>query len=174
MRQLALSLAGRGRFLASLHFEVLRKCNAAGHATVVRLIENTEMSTAVEKVVRRMGLSGLYGFDFMLEASTCHAYLIEINPRATQVGHITLGAGRDLPAALYGAVSGHPTRLHLRLQRRIRSRFSLTSGQEILRANSCERDITMCHGTHPSWFTPVSSEAESRVHGIPGQWRIEK
>ncbi len=101
----------QGAVLASLHFEVLRKGNAAGHATVVRLIENAEISTAVEKVVRRMGISGLCGFDFMLEASTGNAYLIEINPRATQVGHITLGEGRDLPAALYSAVSGRQTRL---------------------------------------------------------------
>jgi aspartokinase/homoserine dehydrogenase 1 len=101
----------KGAVLASLHFEVLRKCTAAGHATVVRLIENAEMSNAVEKVVRRMGLSGMCGFDFMLEGGTGHAYLIEMNPRATQVGHITLGAGRDLPGALYSAVSGHPSRV---------------------------------------------------------------
>jgi len=101
----------RGSVLSSLHFEVLRKCNAAGHATVVRVIDNAEMSTAVEKAVRRMGLSGLCGFDFMLEAGTGNAYLIEMNPRATQVGHLTLGAGRDLPAALCGAVSDHPSRI---------------------------------------------------------------
>ena len=100
-----------GTVMASLHFEVLRKGNAAGHATVVRLIDNSEISTAVEKVVRRMGLSGLYGFDFMLETGTGNAYLIEINPRSTQVGHLTLGPERDLPAALYGAISGHPTRV---------------------------------------------------------------
>ena len=47
----------------------------------------------------------------MLEANTGNSYLIEINPRATQVGHLTLGAGRDLPAALYGAVTGRPIRL---------------------------------------------------------------
>jgi len=41
----------------------------------------------------------------MLEADTGNAYLIEINPRSTQVGHLTLGHGRDLPAALYAAVS---------------------------------------------------------------------
>ena len=52
-----------------------------------------------------MGLSGLCGFDFMVETSSGNAYLIEINPRSTQVGHLTLGAGRDLPAALYGAVT---------------------------------------------------------------------
>jgi hypothetical protein len=101
----------KGTVLASLHFEVLRKCNAAGHATVVRLIENAGMSTAIERVVRRMGLSGLCGFDFMLETSTGDAYLIEMNPRATQVGHITLGEGYDLPAALYIAVTGHPSRV---------------------------------------------------------------
>jgi hypothetical protein len=101
----------KGAVLASLHFEVLRKCHAAGHATVVRLIENAEISAAVESIVRRMRLSGFCGFDFMLEAKTGNAYLIEINPRATQVGHLTLGAGRDLPAALYGAVMGQPSRM---------------------------------------------------------------
>ncbi|MGD0304911.1 MAG: hypothetical protein ABSC71_08795, partial [Candidatus Acidiferrales bacterium] len=34
------------------------------------------------------------------------AYLIEINPRSTQVGHLALGPGRDIPAALYAATTG--------------------------------------------------------------------
>lgn len=101
----------KGSVLASLHFEVLRKGDAAGHATVVRLIDHPEIESASEKVVRRLGLSGVCGFDFMLEANSGHAYLIEINPRATQVGHLTLGPGRDLPAALFAAVSGSPIRL---------------------------------------------------------------
>src|SRR5207248_6770386 len=41
-----------------------------------------------------------------LEANTGKAYFIEINPRITQVGHLALGAGRDLPAALVSAISG--------------------------------------------------------------------
>ena len=101
----------QGRVLAGLHFEVLRKSNSAGHATVVRRIEHPEISAAVEKIVRRLRLSGLCGFDFMLEAGTGNAYLIEINPRATQVGHITLGPGADLPAALYGAITDQATRI---------------------------------------------------------------
>ncbi len=96
----------KGTVLASLHFEVVNKASSAGHATVVREIENPEMSGAVETVVRRLGLSGFYGFDFMLEAGTRQAYLIEVNPRSTQVGHLSLGAGRDLSAALYEALSG--------------------------------------------------------------------
>ncbi len=100
----------QGTVLASLHFEVLQKADSAGHATVVRLIEHSEMTKAAETMVRRLNLSGLLGFDFMLEAHTGNAYLLEINPRATQVGHLTLGPGRDLPAALYAAVSGEPLR----------------------------------------------------------------
>jgi hypothetical protein len=95
-----------GKVLAALHFEVINKVSAAGHATVVRLIESPEMSAAAEQMVRRLGLSGVHGFDFMLEEQTGNAFLIEINPRATQVGHLALGLGRDIPAALYAAVSG--------------------------------------------------------------------
>ncbi len=100
----------KGTLLAALHFEVLNKAESAGPATVLRLIEDAEMSAAAERMVRRLNLSGVHGFDFMLEASTGNPYLIEMNPRATQVGHLTLGLGHDLPAALYAAVSGEPLR----------------------------------------------------------------
>jgi hypothetical protein len=96
----------KGTVLAALHFEVLKKMHAAGHAAVLRLIEHPEMSLAAEKIVRRLNLSGFYGFDFMLETHTENAYLIEINPRTTQIGHLALGIGRDLPAALYATLSG--------------------------------------------------------------------
>jgi len=100
----------KGTVLASLHFAVVNKRSAAGPSSVLRLIENAEMSAAAEKMVRRLNLSGILGFDFMLEAHTGYAHLIEINPRATQVGHLALGAGHDLPAALYSAASGEPFR----------------------------------------------------------------
>jgi len=97
-----------GKVLASLHFEVLEKAGSTGHATVVRLIDHPEMSTAAEKVARRLMLSGFHGLDFMIERKTRVAYLVEINPRTTQVGHLALGPERDLPAALYAAISGKP------------------------------------------------------------------
>jgi len=98
----------QGAVLAALHFAVLKKVRPTGHATVLRLIEHPEMSAAAEKVARRLNLSGCHGLDFMLEAHTGNAYLIEINPRITQVGHLALGPGHDLPAALYAALSGSP------------------------------------------------------------------
>jgi hypothetical protein len=76
----------------------------------MRLIDSCEMSIVAEKIVRRLNLSGLIGFDFMLEEQTGNPYLIEVNPRATQVGHLTLGPGRDLPAALYAALTGEEIR----------------------------------------------------------------
>lgn len=100
----------KGEVLASLHFEVINKVGSSGHATVVRLVDNEEMFAAAEKMVRRLNLSGVHGFDFMLESATGDAYLIEINPRATQVGHLALGLGRDIPAALYSAITGESIR----------------------------------------------------------------
>jgi hypothetical protein len=96
----------RGKVLASLHFEVLEKAASTGHATVLRLIEHSEMASAAENIARRLKLSGLHGLDFMLEAHTGNAHLIEINPRTTQVGHLALGLERDLPIALYAALTG--------------------------------------------------------------------
>lgn len=96
----------QGSVLAALHFEVINKRHNAGPATVMRLLDHPEMSSAVEKVVRRLNLSGVHGFDFMLETGSGNAFLIEMNPRTTQVGHLTLGPGRDIPAALTAAVSG--------------------------------------------------------------------
>ena len=100
----------QGKILASLHFEVLQKRDSAGPSSVLRFIENAEMLTAAETMVRRLKLSGIHGFDFMLEPHSGNAHLIEINPRATQVGHLRLGPGRDLPAALSSALSGDPLR----------------------------------------------------------------
>lgn len=100
----------QGTILASLHFEVLNKHDSTGPSTVLRVIENTDMSTAAEKIVRRLNLSGVVGLDFILEEDTTNAHLIEVNPRATQVGHLALGPGRDIPAALYAAVSGETIR----------------------------------------------------------------
>lgn len=94
-----------GKVLASLHFEVVQKMGSTGHATVMRRIDHPEMTSAAEKIARRLKLSGFHGLDFMLEDETGNAYLIEINPRTTQVGHLVFGPGHDLPAALYAAVS---------------------------------------------------------------------
>ncbi len=98
----------QGKVAASITAEALQVWEAKGPSTVLRIIDNREMAEAAEKIVRRLGLSGLHGFDFILEEGTGKAYVIEANPRATQVCHLPLGAGHDLPASLYASVTGEP------------------------------------------------------------------
>jgi hypothetical protein len=96
----------QGEVLALIQFEVLRKTNPKGSASVLRLIDNPEISATVKKMAARLGFSGLVGFDFILEERTGHPYLIELNPRATQTCHLRLGNGRDLVGALRSRISG--------------------------------------------------------------------
>ena len=90
----------QGEVLAGLSVEAVHTVHATGPATVVRIIKNSEMDEAGERLVRGLGLSGFWGLDFILEANTAAAYFIEMNPRATPICHLSLGAGQDLPAAL--------------------------------------------------------------------------
>jgi thioredoxin reductase len=95
-----------GTVLAAIVVRVLHTWDRHGPASVVKVVENPDVSRAVAQVVGRLGLSGLVGFDFILEEETDHPYLIEMNPRATQIAHLALGSGRDLPGSLHAALSG--------------------------------------------------------------------
>lgn len=96
----------QGQVLAGNSVEAIQTQHATGPATVVRVIENTEMNETAQKLVRRLGLSGLWGIDFVLEAGTGAAHMIELNPRATPISHLALGSGRSLPAALIARFTG--------------------------------------------------------------------
>ena len=100
----------QGQVLAGISVEAIRTLHPTGPATVVQGIENAQMSEAVDRLVRRLGVSGLWGFDFVLQASTEAAYLVEANPRATPVCHLPLGAGQGLAAALYTRLTGSAPR----------------------------------------------------------------
>jgi|SRR5271157_5575279 len=95
-----------GNVVAELHFEVLKRQYTGGPATVLRSIENLEMRAAARKLASRLKLSGLYGFDFILETDSGKAHLLELNPRTTQVGHLNLGPGQDITPALVAALTG--------------------------------------------------------------------
>ncbi|WP_298829534.1 ATP-grasp domain-containing protein [uncultured Piscinibacter sp.] len=98
----------RGEVLAGTSVQALRTQQSTGPATVVRVIDNAEMDEAVRRLVQGLGLSGLWGVDFMLEASTGAAHLIEMNPRATPISHLVPQPGHDLPAALLSALGAWP------------------------------------------------------------------
>jgi biotin carboxylase len=97
-----------GKVVASITFEVIKAMSLGGPSSVIRLIEHPEMSWSAEKLVKRLGLSGFYGFDFILEEQYNRPTLIEMNARATQTCHLAMGTHHDLPAALAAKVTGQP------------------------------------------------------------------
>jgi hypothetical protein len=99
----------QGRILSSLNFEVLRSWETRGPASVLRLVNNPDMHRSAELLVQSLNLSGIYGFDFVLQNKTQLPYLIEMNARATQTSHLALGLGKDLVASLHGVLSDVPT-----------------------------------------------------------------
>lgn len=98
----------QGKVLAGVACEVLSTQWPAGPATVVRLIHNVEMMDAAAMIARRLGLSGFFGLDFVIEEGTGAAYLIEMNARCTPLCHLRLGNGRDMIGALSAHLAGKP------------------------------------------------------------------
>jgi carbamoylphosphate synthase large subunit len=102
----------QGEVLASICAESVATVSATGPSTVARIINNAEMVEAATRIVRALGLSGMIGFDFMIEAATGSAYLIEMNPRNTPICAVRLGAGRDLAEALVARLTSTTARKH--------------------------------------------------------------
>ena len=98
----------QGKVIGGIAVEVLAVQNPTENATVVRVIDGQEMLEAARRIVSYLGMSGFCGFDFVIEETTGLTYLIEINPRATQINHLALGKGRNLPAALRAQAAGEP------------------------------------------------------------------
>ena len=85
-----------GKVLAHVTVEVLASNGATGPSTVIRVIDNPDISQAVERMARKLLLSGLCGFDFILNSDEDDAaYLIDFNPRATQTCHLVSSDGKQ-------------------------------------------------------------------------------
>jgi len=98
----------KGRVLAGIGVEVVSSDGLTGPANVVRIVDNAEMMFAAERIASRLGLSGFFGLDFMIEEGSGAAYLIEMNPRTTPLCHLRLGKGRDMAGALWAQLAGQP------------------------------------------------------------------
>jgi hypothetical protein len=90
----------RGELLGLVAVEVIASRGPTGAATIVRLINHLEITEAARRVSARLRLSGFHGLDFILEEATGSAFLIELNPRCTQLGHLILRAQGDLAGVL--------------------------------------------------------------------------
>jgi thioesterase domain-containing protein len=95
----------QGTSLGAVLAEVVESDGPTGPSTVLRVIDNPDMTYAVKSIVSHLELSGLCGLDFILDDDG-RAHLIELNPRATPTSHLVAADGTDLLTALR-AVFGH-------------------------------------------------------------------
>jgi glutathione synthase/RimK-type ligase-like ATP-grasp enzyme len=96
----------QGEVLAGLSLRALQTKNETGPSTVVRAIDNPEMVEISQHMTCRLGLSGMVGFDFVIEASSGRAYLIEMNARSTPTAHLSLDEESNLTGALAASFGG--------------------------------------------------------------------
>ncbi len=77
-----------GKVLSQICVVVLAAEGPTGASTIVQRIHDVRMERAGQLLAAHLKLSGFYGLDFMIEAETGTPYLIEMNPRCTQLGHL--------------------------------------------------------------------------------------
>jgi hypothetical protein len=112
----------KGDILGAVTAEVLQAQGATSAAMVVKLIQHPEIAQAAFRLAKRLELSGFYGVDFILEEETRAAYLLELNPRCTQLGHLPIDAQGDLVGLLCRQLGVEPREHTTRL-----SRYSLAT-----------------------------------------------
>lgn len=99
-----------GKVLDSLSVKTLFSVDQLGSSTIVRTMRNAEMQDAGEKLVKSLSISGFCGLDFIIEAKSGCGFLIELNPRATQIGHLEPGGSNSLVNILFKAIVGETLR----------------------------------------------------------------
>jgi hypothetical protein len=98
----------QGTPLGTVQAEVIESDGPTGPSTVVRVIDNPDITYAVKSLVSNLELSGLCGLDFIIDDDG-RAYLIELNPRATPTSHLIAADGTDLLAALRSSFGHDPS-----------------------------------------------------------------
>ncbi|QJW97747.1 ATP-grasp domain-containing protein [Frigoriglobus tundricola] len=90
----------RGAVLGSVTVEAVATQGETGASTIIRFITNREIADVSKRVAAELSLSGFHGLDFVIEEATGTPYLIELNPRCTQLGHLNLPGQGDLVGVL--------------------------------------------------------------------------
>jgi ATP-grasp domain len=99
----------KGKVLAGISVEAVEVSYEHGPASVVRIIDHSEMTEACERMVKRLHLSGFVGFDFVVDAAD-RAWVLEMNPRVTPICHFHLVDGTSLVGALCTHMQKLPSR----------------------------------------------------------------
>lgn len=96
----------RGEILSEVSVESVSCQGPTGSANVVRRIDNPELARAAKLIAAHLSASGFFGLDFIIEHPSGEPYLIEMNPRCTQLGHLQFPDRADLASALCERITG--------------------------------------------------------------------
>jgi predicted ATP-grasp superfamily ATP-dependent carboligase len=100
--------AWQGTVLAGFVREKLGAHPPLGPATVVRCVRMPEIRRFSDQLAIGLGISGFFCIEYIVDAGTGEAYLLEINRRATPATHLGGMIDIDLCAALHAAIHGQP------------------------------------------------------------------
>ncbi len=98
----------RGAVVGLVSVEVLAADGPTGAAMIVRRVHDPRMERATRLLADALQLSGFFGLDFMFETDTGTPYLIEMNPRCTQLGHLEFADQGSLAGAFSARLRGAP------------------------------------------------------------------
>jgi predicted ATP-grasp superfamily ATP-dependent carboligase len=139
-----------GEVLAGLTVEVIESRPNNGPGSVVRRIHSPPVEEAVARLSKALGLSGYYGFDFMLNSKLDRLLLIELNPRITSSSYVPLSSG----ATLSGILHRHLAQREM-LDDAVSTRQPTTSGDiVVLFPQELERDCESPYLKLPSHLVP--------------------
>jgi hypothetical protein len=165
----------RGQVLAGLSVEVLQASSATGPATVVRVVDHDDMAEAARRIVARLQLSGLVGFDFVIEAATGRPWLLEMNVRPTQICHLAVDRDSDMIGALAARLGAPPAHRVPTVPERTIALYP----QEIWRDPNSKHLASAFHDVpwHLPQFIeayrqPVPFEAEDWMQRLQRHWRV--
>lgn len=99
----------KGRILGEVQARVAASKGKTGPSLVVQLMNDPRITRAGVQLAGALELSGFFGLDFMLDARTAEPFLIEMNPRCTQLGHVAVAGQPDLAGLLWAQWTGAPT-----------------------------------------------------------------
>lgn len=107
-RHLAQALvAERGAALGNFAWERYQSTeDVAGQTSVVRFVDSPETKASAEALSRAFGMSGFLNLQYIVEAETQQAYLLEINRRIVTHMHMGERVGADLALALNRHMNG--------------------------------------------------------------------
>ena len=98
-----------GELLSIVSVAVIAADGPTGAAIIVQRVTSEQLKEIARRLIKPLKLSGFYGLDFMIEEKTGTPYLIEMNPRCTQLGHLELPDQCSLAGSWVAALRGEPS-----------------------------------------------------------------